>query len=700
MAKGFQNSERYKIHNQYFEGGVSIDPKLSIPDSFYSAQNLDFRSVPSQMSVMPGARTIATNLDDLITGITQDINGVRYGTGDNGGVYRINTSNVVSKIGQLGASGKGAAGIYYNQVTDQVYVAGQTTVSLYGQVTSGNPGNPVFRNAQFAKSASVANGVVQLWDFYTSSWTGGARNNASTAVNAQGIQVGITDPSQVTTNATKTYTVQTTLSESGLNYCYFSPDIEPFFSIAVYVKSKGTGDWTLKLHDSLNNELASVTITNANLVNNAYNEFVFGKQVRAAVNASQTGNTGTYHFHITSTVADGTVGTINTNDMTSADFLLFAYRLVQTNNGWHPMAYFGGTGYPLLCIGNGRYLATYNFGNDSQPNNIQFNRHTLQFSFGEEVCGLSENGQYLVIATEKRSTNANRNYQQGALYFWDGTTTAPNFKIDIPMGSPYGLYTINNITYFVVAGSLYAWSNGQTILKVRKLAYQNTDYLGAVDSTIVNPNMMTSRYNILMIGYPSSTTNVNIDYGVWSWGSVELVFPNSFGYSHSLANGIKNNNTNGITNLKIGTVVNFVDAMYITWSYTDANGVNRYGIDVVDNFSTPATTFNWKSLIYDGTAIYKTKVATRMKIKFNSFPSGYTLTPYYILDRKTPVYSSNSPSVGDTDIVVDISNSRFREIQWGFTGTSSGATEPLVITGVTMEIEPLREEVDLRRDTP
>ena len=697
MAKGFKNEERYKIHNQYFEGGVSIDPKIGVANSFYQSQNLDFRSVPSQLSVLPGARTVATNLQDNLTAIIQDVNGVRYGVGNNGGVYRINTSNVVSKIAQLDSNG--AAGMYYNQVTDQIYIPSQTSVSLYGQVTTGNPGNPTFRSSVFGKSASIAAGTNQLWNSYTSSWSGGARNNAATAVNTVGIQVGITSTSQVTTNATQTYTLPTTLTESGLSYCYFSPDIEPFYSIAVYVTAKGTGNWTLKLHDSLNNELASVTVSNANLTSGAYNEFVFGSQIRATVNASQTGNTGTYHFHLTSTVADGTVGTLNASDMTSADFLLFAYRLVQTNNGWHPTAYFDGTGLPLLCIGNGRWLSTYNFGNDQQPNNAQFNRHALQFAFGEEVCGLTKNNQYLVIATEKRSTNANRNFQEGVLYFWDGTTTSPNFKIPIPMGAPYGVYTFNNVTYFCVAGSLYAWSGGQTVIKVRKLAYQNTDYLNAVDSTIVNPNMLTSRYSLLMIGYPSTTTNVNINYGVWSWGSVELSFPNSYGYSYSLASNIQINNTSGITNLQIGCVQNFVDNLYMSWSYTDAGGITRYGLDLVDNFSTPATSFNWQSLIYDGTVIYKTKIGTRYKIKFNSFPSGYTLRPYYILDRGTPVYATDTPKVGDTDILMEVTPGRFKEIQWGFTGTSSGATQPLAISGITMEIEPIPDEVDLRKDT-
>lgn len=693
----FQNEQRYKINSQYFEGGISIDPKVGVANSFYSSENLDFRSVPSQMSVLPGTRNIANNLLDNVTAFTQDISGVRYGIGDKGNLYRINTSNVVSKIAQL--SSNGAAGIYYNQVTDQLYIPGQTDISLYGQVTTGNPGNPIFRAGAIGKSASISDGVVNLFDTLTSSWSGAARNNSQTALSTQGIQVGITSTSQVTTNTAQTYTVQTNLTEAGLNYCYFSPDIEPFYSIAVYIKSKGTGDWTLKLHDSLNNELASVTITNANLTSNAYNEFVFGKQVRAMVNASQTGNTGTYHFHVTSTVADGTIGTINANDMTSADFLLFAYALVQPKNGWHPTAYFGGTGFPLLCIGNERYLSTYNFGNDQNPNNYQFVRHALQFSVGEEVCGMTMNNQYLVIATEKRSTNSSRNFQQGSLYFWDGSTAAPNFSIDVPMGAPYGIHTFNNITYFVVSGSLYAWSGGQTVIKVRKLAYQQTDYLNAVDNTIVNPNMMASRYSLLMIGYPSTTTNVNIKYGIWSWGSVELVFPNSYGYSYTLSNGYQYNNTSGVTNFTIGSIENFVDTMYISWSYTKG-GQNYYGIDVVDNFSTPASTFSWTSLIYDGTSIYKTKVATRMKIKFNSFPAGYTLTPFYILDRGNPVYGSESPTVGDTDIIFEIPTSgRFKELQWGFTGTSSGATTPLIISGVTMEIQPLPEEVDLRKDS-
>lgn len=692
MAKGFQDTRKISINQNYFQGGVSIDPKLAVANSFYYSQGLDFRSKPSQISVLPGPTTIANNLTDLPTAMDQDLNGVRWMIGNGGGLYKANTSDAISKVAQL--TENGAAGILYNQVTDQLYIPTQTSVSMYGQVTTGNTGNPSLRLNQFAHSASTAPGCVNLYNTADGFFDGSARNNS------QSIGVGITEAvvtaGTVMTNATNTYSVPTTLSEASGNYCFFSPDIEPFHSIWVYISAKGTGNWTLTLHDSLNTQLAQVTVSNANLNNNAYNKFAFGSQIRALVNASQTGSSATYHFHLTSTVNDGTAACITSGNLSTADFLLFAYRLVQTKNTWHPTALFTGSGQPLLCIGNGNYLATYNFGNDSNPTNSQFQRHNLVFKTGFEVCGLSPNNQYLVIAVERRSSNANRNFQSGALYFWDGSTNAPNFVIDIPMGAPYGLYTFNNVTYFACAGSLYAWSGGQTVVKVRKLAYQNTDYLQAVDSTIVNPNMFTSRYGLLMMGYPSSTTNVNLNFGVWSWGSVELTFPNSYCLSYTLANGQLN--YSAANNLQIGCVYNFVDSMYISWQYTDAGGVTRRGVDVVNNSSSAASTFSWQSLIYDGGVRYKMKNLLRIKLSFLALPANCTLQVGYSLDRGAFTYSPTA-NANDTDIIYQVDAGRFHEVQWAFKGTcASGVVSPPTITAVTVEVDPLADEVELRED--
>lgn len=672
MPRGPQDTRKLTINQQYWQGGVSIDPKISTANSFYYAQNLDFRSQPSQISVLPGPRQLANNLTGLITAMEQDLNGVRYGIATDGSLYRINTSNVISKIAQL--TSNGAAGLLYNQISDQLYIPGQQTVSMYGQVTSSIGSGPQYRADNFAQSVSNAPGCTNLYNVSDGFYDGIARSTAAS-----------------------TYTLPTVISEVTGDYCFFAPDIEPFYSIQVFVVSKGTGDWTLTLHDSLNNTLGSVTITNSNLKNAAFNEFKFTVPgIRALVNASQTGNSATYHFHLTSTTTDGKVATVNANDLSSVNFLLYAYRLVKTNNGWHPTTLFTGSGKPLLCIGNGQYLSTYDFSNDAAPTNQQWQRHNLTFRLGDEVCGLSTNNQFLVIGVERRSTNASRNVQKGALYFWDGSTNAPNFVIDLPMGSPYGLYTFNNVTYFCCAGALYAWSGGQTVIKVRKLAYQNTDYLNAVDATIVNPNMLTSRYNLLMIGYPSSTTNPNLNFGVWSWGAVELTFPNSYGLSYTLSNGLLNySNSN---NLQIGCVQNFVDTMYISWQYTDASSVTHYGIDILDNFSIPAATFSLRSLIYDAGLVYKTKNSLRLKLKFLPLPANCTLQLFYSKDRAADVLSPTAQA-GDTNIVLEIDNGRFHELQWGFSGTcSSSATSPPIILSLVMELDPLADEVEVRAD--
>lgn len=687
MAKGPQDSRKLPINTNYFQGGTTVDPKLGIANSFYYSQNLDFRSQPSQMDVLPASRQLSNSLSDLVLAMDQDLNGVRWGVGSAGYIYKIDTSNTITSPAQL--TENGSAGLLYNQVTDQLYIPGQTTVSMYGRVTKDV--SPTFRSDHFAKSASVAPGCVNLFNSTDGFFDGSARNNS------QSLGVGVTNVTQVTTNATNTYNVPTIISEASTNFCFFAPDIEPFYSVAVRIATKGTGNWTLTLHDSLNNSLAAITIANASLTNSAYNEFVFGSQIRALVNASQTGTTATYHFHLTSTVNDGTAQVLTASDLSTCDFLLFAYRLVQTQNGWHPTALFTGTGVPLLCIGNGNYLSTYNFGNDSNPLNTQWVRHQLFFKTGYEVCGLATNNQYLVIAVERRSNDSSRNYQDGALYFWSGSTTAPDFVIDIPMGAPYGLYTFNNVTYFSCAGSLFAWSGGQTVIKVRKLAYQNTDYLEAVDNTIVNPNSFTSRYNLLMMAYPSKTTNVNLNFGIWSWGTVELTFPNSYGLSYTLSPGILNYSS--ANNFQTGCCVNFVDSMYTSWQST-SGGVTTYGLDLVDNFSAAALSATWKSLIFDGGSRFKQKLATRLKISFTTLPTGCTVTPFYILDRSSKVSGTSGAiaTAGATNAVMDI-NDRFHEIQYGFDVTCAASTfAPPSFTGVTLEIDPLGAEVEVQQD--
>lgn len=697
------------IHLNSFVGGTAIDFKYGIANSFYQSQALDFRQKASQMSVLPGMRNLSSSLSDLPTAILQTPDGVRYMSGNAGYLYRISTSNVISPIGQL--TSNGAAGIAYNQQSDNIYISGQQTVSLYGQIVAGSP---KLMLDNFGPSASVANAVIYIYDTTSLSYDGNNDSNnsyvaATGYTNTQRNNLnqltatGVTPTnyaSEVINNLTNTYSISgTTVSEASGQYCAFVPDIEPMYGVAVYIPTVGTGNLTLTMHDSLNNNLGAVIIPNANVVS-GWNMFKFtAPGIRAIINPIANGTGEGYHFHLTSSVAGdtATAAVINSGNLAGCNFVYFAYRLVKTNNGWHPMTNFN----TYLMIGNGEYVSTYNYANDANPNNTQWVRHQLQLDYGYEVTSMTANNQQLVVAGEKRSTNSSRNYQDGYLYFWDGSSQNFVSKIEIAMGSPYSVKTVNNVTYFYCAGSLFAWGGGQQVIKVRYMAYQNTDYLGAVDTTIVNPNMMAIRYNLLMLGYPSTTTNPNVNYGIYSWGAVELTYPNSFGYSYEGSNQIQNYTS--ADNLQIGLIENFVDSMYMSWAYVDSNSVQHYGLDVVDNFSTPAANFSWQSLLWDGQVRYKFKRAYRLRVNFLPLPTGTTLTLQYNLDRTGWVSAdpasgnSYTANVGDTALTAELNEARFKEIQFGFFGTcSSAAAGAPTITGVTLEIDPLESELGIK----
>lgn len=697
MSGGARDSGKLTVNLGSFEGGESIDFKNGVANAFLSSEALDFRSKASQMSVLPGATALSgasAVLVDLPVEMVQDPNGIRWVLGDQGNLYKLDNSNVLTKVATL-TDGSGF-GMVYNQLSDMLYITGQQTVSMYGPLTTGTP---ALKDMQFGKSASSANGVVNLYQSTTTNWDGAARNNLQSIATTQ----GITNVSQIGGhNVPSGYVLLSSISEAAVDRCVFSPDLEPFYSIAVYIGNKGTGNVTLTLHDGFNRVLAAVTIPNASIVANSLNEFIFTSPgIRSFTGAIQSGLSAAYHFHVTSSVTSDTtnVGTSTANSIVGADFALFNYRLVKTSNGLHPAAIFTGNGF-MLCILNGQYLSTYNFSNDQNPSNNVWQRERFPLDAGYEGTSVSVNNQYLVIAAEKRSNNSSRNYQEGCLYFWDGQNATYNFKIQLPMGAPYSVYTFNNITYFICAGALYAWGGGQQVIKVRPIAYQNTDYLNAVDNTIVYPNMMAPRFNLLMIGYPSVTTNVNIKCGIYSWGSVELIYPNSFGYSYALSH--QTYNYTSANNLQIGMVKNFVDTMYVSSRKTVA-GTTTYYLDVVNNSSTPAPNFNWSSLIYDGGVRYKQKEGSRLKVSFLPWPANATLNVWYSLERGSRVLAdplsgqSYSPATGDTSIIIDV-NKRFYEGQWGFLGTCNSPAAVPTFTGITMEIDPLQSEADLRVD--
>lgn len=618
---------------QRFDGGISPDRKIGQNGSFAYSRQIDFRKSPTQLTVLPGAtKESSTTVTGLVTDIIQLPSGKIAAIDSSGGFYTRATNGTWTKNGTSFTDT--AYGMLYNDQFDTIYVPGQNNLH----------------------AVTNADGK----------FTGGSLTVSDNAITA------IAD--QSATDSANTYTTTDAISEAAADTLSFTPDVEPLATIAVWVTTKGTGDLTITVHDAANNVLGTKEVANASLSNGALNSFTFATPIR--MNAAPTAST--YHCHITH--ADGTattIGAATASDFSTARYTTYANRFVAPINGMHPIAQF----LQYICIGNGRYLSVWEAISQSAPSISEFQQHRLTFPQGYEVTSLSNWTEYLAIGAEKKSSSSGNEFQDGKIFLWDGTSPTYNLIIDIPEGSPYSLYSHKNILYYFAGGSWYAWSGGNPV-KVFQMPNTDTEYGGTSNIYTVNyPNMMAVRNGILLAGYPSETNSATLEHGVYSFGSRDRSFGDSFGYSYTISTGTRTNGT-----LRLGCVKSFGDKLFIGWRDN-----TTYGIDTVNPASTPAGASTWESLILDDGLPYREKYADKLLIDFSALPTGCTVTPKYKIDRASSWTSGTAAVAGATQAKLNI-NKRYKEIQIAIdiVCTTSTAT----IYGITLIRDMLSTERD------
>jgi len=103
------------------------------------------------------------------------------------------------------------------------------------------------------------------------------------------------------------YDLLTVVTETATHLQTFTPTKKYQTKVVFKVVAKGTGDWTIVVHNAANDLIASETIANADILV-GYNTAIL----------PYTWTTGTYHVHIISSVADGTVDTDANDDLEGA----------------------------------------------------------------------------------------------------------------------------------------------------------------------------------------------------------------------------------------------------------------------------------------------------------------------------------------------------------------------------------------------
>lgn len=612
-----KNDDNRIISVQEFYGGQSASQAIGSAASFSYSRALDHRSDPSQLTVLPGPRAISGGVvNDLILNIVQVQSGNRYAYGDQGYLYKIDTSNVVTFAEKLP---NGSDGMVYRKDSDAIYLATSTDLRRYYPI-SGTPDLDV---------------------------TYGASRSA--------------DSNAYRTGGASTYSVPISIDEG--QYCSFQPDIEPFYSIKVNIATKGSGNYTLTLHDGLNNTLATSTVTNANITG-GLTEFVFSSQIRALVKP----NARTYHWHLTSTQTGGTIVCSTSETLNTADFELWAYRLVDTVSNFHPMAEF----QQFILIGNERYLAVWEPLTENNPPNNELQRHRLTAPPGYECIGIAPSKGFAYIAFARISTDGSKDFQDGLIIKWDGSSKTYDDYVVVSGGAPQSIQMYDNYPYFYVNGVLYAWPGGDTIVKVRTLANTSTVYRDVVDNTQCYPNMMAVHDNLLHLGFPSTTTNTSIEHGVYVWGSLDKDYAASFNYGYVIST---QTNLNTAGTLQLGCVRSFGDEMYVSWK----DGDSAYGLDIVDSFCDPAPVFKFRVRRFTAGAAFKDKQALRTAIDTSVLPSGVTITPTYQIDNAAEqVQTEFAIGTGSVRTVATIQNGTFKRIVVGFNGVSTATSSPVI----------------------
>lgn len=587
-----------------FDGGWSTDDQIGIANSFANSEHIEFRKKPSQLTIAPSTREEGSEvIVDLIQNMLMDNFGNLYAIGDQGYFYKRTTAGVWSVKAKLD---NGAYGLSYRPDIDKIFITSTTTVSEYSPISN----SPTIKVNKYKQSASTI---------------------------------------AVSTGGLETYTVPTVVTESAKRS--FTSDIEPIYSFKVMIPTKGTGTWTLTLHDEANNVIGTSSLTTGNISVGVLNEFVLTTPARIYVKP----NARTYHFHLTSTVADGTVACSTAGDLSTCDYELWASRLISTNNGIHTMQTF----QQYETIGNGNYLSVWEPLSED-PGNAEWLRHRLTFQAGLEVCGTALWNEYEAIACERKTSSDTLTPQVGYIFFWDGLSTQWNYYIPVPEGSPRSLHEHKNVLYYEAGGSWYAYAGGEAV-KIRQLPYSDTEFTTNADKTNVNPYMMTVYRGVHMLGYPSNSINYNVKYGVYSYGAVDKNYPDSFGYTHSISTGDTNITDGGDgTDLKLGMVKAFGDKLFMSW-YN--NG--QYGLDIIDNASTPYATANWESVVYEGEMPTKSKLAIYLEAGFDTLPSGVELYLKYKISRDDVDWSESTAIVSGNTATFSI-NKRFYQIQVGF----------------------------------
>jgi hypothetical protein len=613
-----------------FTGGIgTIGEKRDVEGSAKYVQGLnvyeDSSYVVNSKKATKVSLTTITGLPQwLIDGSPWTQN--RFVYDKNGVIYVVNPSDTVSVFFSVSSSAGQGIGVF----EDYLYYANGTTIGRYGPLSlSTTTYDPALNAPAFLETVTPV--VPGTFNF-----------DSDTGSSAYGGGTG------------STYTTPLAISETATNRQTFTPTFDPIRAIQLNIVSKGTGNWTVTVDDVANHHVASVTVTNANLTNGRY-LFVFSPHVRIIRNNQ-------YHFHVTSTVADGTVNITSgsTNGLEDAEYATYFGILIPAQ--FHQMVVVE----DKLIFGNERYLGVWD--------EASYNPNTITFDSGMETRTLAKFEEYVVAGTY-RGDNP-QEAEESRLFTWDAVTAGFNTYVDTTLGIPLALHNTRNNLVGVYSNNASVYTGADPFKKV----VDNIPFMQRGKYIEVYPGAITEYDGRTLIGYAADTSDTGgFTRGVYEFGSQVDETADSFNLPYIISTG------NTGSTVKIGMVRGIGKDLYIGWQDGSSYGLDRITID-----STFAPYSTWQSLIFDNEKPDKEKLPQELIVNFEPLTTGQSVTTYYKVDRGSWVLGQVANTVGDRRVETAIFN-RFKELEMRFDLASSSNTI-LKVYAVTLNFNDLEEE--------
>lgn len=409
-----------------------------------------------------------------------------------------------------------------------------------------------------------------------------------------------------------TYAVPTSISESAVNTLPVYPSGVYIEGFSIFVGAKGTGNWTVTLHDSANNVIASKTIANASIPSS-------GKCIFTFDSIATVQKLGDYHIHVTVSTGTSTLVCATADDLRTAQTRVYTL----SDNEYHPMFEIN------LKFFVGDRNRVHQIDDDDT-----FTQNALDIPEPHRVKSLGKIGTDLLVGSIVNATIA-----KSRVYRWNTYSVSFTNDDEIEEVGINAFIPGDNVVYVQagLAGSIYIY-NGETLDLYKRIP---GDYSPTAYATVY-PNAVANLKGISLFGFSNGLGNPAY-CGVYALGRNSRNYSTIMDLPYPISERITVDEVEEmiLENIVIGSLLVSGTDLYVAWKRTIPGTPDTYvcGVDKLDYSNK-----------LDG-AFLETKVIRGNRIArytFNEF-----VVPYVSLPEGTDIVIAYKPNYVENESFVD-----------------------------------------------